>query len=429
MPFFISAWGSAYYGEWLTLTIIPSVIAFSDLGFGSAAASYFVLTYASGDKAGAANIAKSGFFVISLVVFGATVISGISLILLSYYNFFQNSLIDEHDVIISVSILILARLITFYSQLYEAKFRAARRAALSINLLSISSGLNIVAGLIVLSLGYGVIMFSLGQLIVAVVFTIYYCIKADMVLGLSKTEKGKLLKNDIRAITKKGFGYLLSPMWQVVYFQGTTFVVRLTLGPQAVAVFNTVRTLTRSVNQFYNMVNSTVFPELQYEIGTGNMAKAQKLFRISVIVVFLLSIVGALFLAIFGSWFYGVWTNNELIVPNDMWLIFIAGVLFNALWSTAAMVFRAVNKPYGFSIVAILSAIVSVLLSYWLSIKMGLTGAAIGSFALDLILAFYILPVSSKLMGISISNIISNGKQDIKEIIILYKRKVLKKNI
>ena len=42
VPFFISAWGAAYYGEWLTLTIIPSVIAFSDLGFGTAAANSFV---------------------------------------------------------------------------------------------------------------------------------------------------------------------------------------------------------------------------------------------------------------------------------------------------------------------------------------------------------------------------------------------------
>ena len=46
VPFFITAWGAAYYGEWLTLTIIPSVIAFSDLGFGTASANSFVLSYA-----------------------------------------------------------------------------------------------------------------------------------------------------------------------------------------------------------------------------------------------------------------------------------------------------------------------------------------------------------------------------------------------
>ena len=46
VPFFITAWGAVYYGEWLTLTIIPTIIGFSDLGFGTAAANSFVLRYA-----------------------------------------------------------------------------------------------------------------------------------------------------------------------------------------------------------------------------------------------------------------------------------------------------------------------------------------------------------------------------------------------
>jgi len=46
VPFFLTHWGAAMYGEWLTLTIIPSVLAFSDLGFGSAVSNSFVLAYA-----------------------------------------------------------------------------------------------------------------------------------------------------------------------------------------------------------------------------------------------------------------------------------------------------------------------------------------------------------------------------------------------
>jgi O-antigen/teichoic acid export membrane protein len=80
VPFFIAAWGPEYYGEWLTLTIIPSVLAFSDLGFGSAAANTVVLRYASGDKKGAANMAKSGFWIITTIV-----IIGISLSILTLF--------------------------------------------------------------------------------------------------------------------------------------------------------------------------------------------------------------------------------------------------------------------------------------------------------------------------------------------------------
>jgi hypothetical protein len=43
----------------------------------------------------------------------------------------------------------------------------------------------------------------------------------------------------------------MSPMWQAIFFQGTTFVVRILLRPIAVTIFNTVRTvLERQMNEW-----------------------------------------------------------------------------------------------------------------------------------------------------------------------------------
>ena len=70
IPFFLSAWGAAYYGEWITLSIIPTVLAFSNFGFGTAAGNSFVLAYTGGDKQKAANINKNGI----LVIFGSIVV-------------------------------------------------------------------------------------------------------------------------------------------------------------------------------------------------------------------------------------------------------------------------------------------------------------------------------------------------------------------
>jgi len=416
VPFFISAWGGAYYGEWLTLTIIPSILAFSDLGFGSAAANSFVLKYAAGDKSGAANVSKSGFAIITAMVIIGACLSFVTVVVMAQLNVFDKSLIKAHDAIWSVSIIILARLIGFYTQLFEAYYRAARKAALSINLLSINSVFNIVAGLLILVLGYGIIAFALSQLLVSMLFIIIYGVKANMVLGLYRETKGCITKLELRTITSKGLGYLMTPIWQSIYFQGTTFVVRITLGPEAVAVFNTVRTLSRSVNQMYSLVNGTVFPELQYEIGSGNMTKAVKLFRLSVFGVFFLALIGAFMLLCFGARFYNIWTHNELAVPTAMWNMFIVGILFNAIWWTASMVFRAVNKPYQFAIVGVISAIISVISSYVLSKEMGLVGAALGSLFFDIIMAIYVLPVSCKLLGTSLVDLTKYIQDDIKQL-------------
>ena len=426
VPFFILAWGAAYYGEWITLTIIPTVIAFSDFGFGSAAANGFVLAYASGDKQRAANINSSGIYIIGLMILFATLISIMSMFGLTYFHVFDKSLINTNDAIVSVSLLILARVLNFYTQLFQAYFRAAQKAAMSINFITAKSALNLGSGLVVLLLGYGVVAFALSQLIVIIFFLTFFWWKGRRVLGLYKEYKGERDKNEYKIIINKGLGYLLSPIWQALYFQGTTFIVRIVLGPEAVAVFNTVRTLSRSLNQILFMVKTTVYPELQFELGIGNFEKAKKLYRVSILSVFLISMLGFLGLMFGGLWFYAIWTNNQLEVPAAMWYIFISGMLFNALWWTAEMIFSAVNQPNKFAIYGLTSAIISIIFTYVFSLLWGLTGAAIGALTLDVIMMFITIPMASKILSMNSFEIFTHGFNDFKVITKQIKGKIIK---
>jgi O-antigen/teichoic acid export membrane protein len=405
VPFFISSWGAAYYGEWLTLTIIPSVLAFSDLGFSSAVANSFVLKYVSGNRNEAANLSKTGFIIISLAIAGGIIISGIALTVIDQCNLLKNSLIAAGDAIWALSFLIAARLLTFYNQLFDAYFRAARKASAGINLLSLYSGLNIIVGFVVLWLGYGVVVFALSQLTVSILFNIFFAWKASTVLGLHKEYRGYYVKSEAKGIISKGFGYLMTPVWQVLFFQGTTFIVRLTLGPAAVAVFNTVRTLSRSVNHIYSIVNGSIFPEIQYEIGANNLGKARLIFASAIKIIFVLSIIGVIFLTIFGLPVYAIWTHNELNPPVAMWYLFLGGVLLNAIWGTAIVVFRAMNKPYQLAIAGIVSALLSIGCSYIFCSCWGLTGVAMGTLVFEIIMALYVLPVSCKLIELPLREI------------------------
>ena len=406
VPFFLTSWGAAYYGEWITLTIVPSILAFSNLGFGTASANSFVLTYASGQKQKASNISKIGMYLISIVIAGALILSTIVVFTLDSFDIFDKSIIDKTEAIIAISIMNLACLLSFYDPLIESYYRAAQKAALSINLLTIRAVLKLSFGLIVLLVGYGIVEFAVSQLIVTIMFTIYYWLKGKNVLGLFKTYIGVKDQEVLKDITKKGFGYLIFPAWQAIYFQGTTFAVRIILGAEGVAIFNTVRTLSRSVNQLLNIVSSSIFPELQYEIGVGNIVKAQKIYRFSVVLSFLIALVGVIFLAIFGLWFYNLWTQNELSVPSTMWYLFVLSILFHSFWWSSEPVFRAKNEPYKFALTGIFAALVSVALTYVFAKIWGLNGAALGALVLDVIMAIVIFPLSIQMLNMGLKDVI-----------------------
>ena len=408
VPFFIASWGPGYYGEWLTLTIIPSMMAFSDLGFGTSAANRFLLQYAAGDRQGAANTSRSGVFLISLVVAGGIILSAVLIFILQKLSVFDKSLIPAKDAVWALFFMMSARVITFYNQFYEAYFRAARRASLGINLQTIYSASNIVFGLLVLVSGGGIVAFALVNLIVSVIFNPAYNWKARNVLGLYKTHRGVVLRSEIKGIMKNGFGYLLSPVWQAIYFQGTTFVVRLTLGPVAVTIFNTVRTLIRSVSQVFNMITLAVFPEFQFEVGAGNFGKARKVFRVTFLGIVLCALAGILFLYFLGPWFYQLWTKKSLDPPPAMWNIFILSIAFNATWWMATIIFQAYNKPYYFTLAGTLAASISVAVTWALSGSYGLSGAAFGSFILDFLLALYLLPAGCRMLGQPLTGLFSD---------------------
>ena len=422
VPFFITSWGAAYYGEWLTLTIIPDVIAFSNLGFGSASANTFVLYYAAKKYQKASNVRKVGIYMISFVVFLAIFASLIGLFLLSYFKVFENSLIDEKSAIIAVSILIFARLQNFYLEYYDGLYRAARKASLSINLMSIKSFLSVVVGLITLLLGYRIVIFAVSQLFIISCFTFFYAFKARKVCD-SYGFVGVWDKDEYKNIINKGLGFLLMPVWQVIYFQGTTFVVRIVLGPESVAVYNTVRTLSRSINQFFSVVNISIFPELQYEIGQGNLSKAKKIYRMSMIIVFIIALIGCLVLTLFGLWFYKIWTKGELDLPPLMWYIFVIGILFNSIWWVAGVIFRAINEPHRFALAGLFGALISVFLSYWLSHYYGLIGAAIGAISLEVLMAFFVLPYGFKILDMKLSDVFRYGLNDFRHIYFLIKNR------
>lgn len=411
IPFFLSAWGAAYYGEWITLSIIPTVLTFTNFGFGSAVSNSFVLAYTGGDKQKAADINKNGI----LVVGGSIVIGGIitAVILLggSYFHVFENSLIPIHEAILAIALLMTGRLISFYHLLIEGYYRGARKAVLSGFLYAGCSAVNLVVGFCVLYGEGGIVEYAFSQFFVTVAFTIVYFVIGRRLVNL-KGYQGRYILSDIKQIASKGMGYMMDPVWQCIYFQGTTLVVRLTLGPEAVAAFNTIRTACRSVSQIFSMVNGSIFPELQYEYGQGNMNMVHRLFRVSLLSSIIVGLIGTIFLSLFGLSVYNMWTQSQLSVPSEVWNTFVISILFNAVWWTAMVAYPVTNKPYHFALASITTACLSVVVSYILSIYLGLWGAALGAMLFELVMMLYVLPDSCHLLGMKIIELFAYIKED-----------------
>ena len=415
VPFFLVAWGPEYYGEWITLSIIPTILAFSDFGVGSAAGNSFVLAYTAGDKQEAANIKKSGIIVITYTIFIGLILTFCALAIANYYNLFDKTLIISNEAITAISLLMIAKVITFYFPLIEGFFRSAQKAAYGIFIQSGFCAANIIAGLIALQIGYKVIGYAMSQLIVSIIFTSIYFVIGNKLVKFEYI-KGNITIENIKNLTYKGAGYMLNMMWQGIYFQGSTFVIRVTLGAESVTIFNTMRTACRSINQLFNIINGSVFPELQYAYGKKEMHIVHRLFRMSILTSIIIGILGTTLLMIFGLDIYNIWTNNTLSIPNNIWYTFTIGILFNGIWWTSIVAYSVTNNPYNFAIPCTITSCLSVGISYILSKHFGLHGAVLGTILFDVIMMIYVLPDSAKLFGLKTSELFCHIIEDLQNI-------------
>lgn len=384
VPFFIYFWGVDFYGEWLTLMILPTVFALSHLGFGNAVGNTFILEYLGGEKNKAANTLSTGISIINYGVILISVISVFILFGLKEFGIFNKMLINQNEAAISIYLMFCIPLATFYLAVYEQFYKLAKKAHIGIFISACTTILKIIVTIFLLNQNSGPVEIASGLLISTIIMNIIYILTSKKIFKDEDLRKGKFDRNILGPLFSKGIGYFLNPLWRALYFQGTTLLIRVMLGPSAVVIYNTVRVLMNTSAQAFNIVSSSIYPDFQVAVGKKDVQKTRDLFGLIFVSNFIVAITFIIFISVFGKDIYIWWTKGKILVPNDIWIYFISSILFYAMWFSKSLIFESHNKPYALTLTGILVSIIS-LSTTWFSIKMlGVNGIGVGILIFDL---------------------------------------------
>jgi O-antigen/teichoic acid export membrane protein len=186
IPFFIKFWGADYYGEWLTITTIPTFLAFSDLGFGTSTANTFILSYSSGKRLEAANILKTGLRLMSLMTVALIIISYGILFLIERTSVLNDINIPADEAVVAIFLLLVSRVVYFYYGVFDSFFRVSNKAHVSINFRSVVSFVNIAVAIVILITGGKVVALAFGSLVINLVAVPIYMFWANRILDLEE---------------------------------------------------------------------------------------------------------------------------------------------------------------------------------------------------------------------------------------------------
>ncbi len=385
VPVFLSQWGAEYYGAWLVLTAIPTMLSMSNLGLGTAASTRIVLEIGKGNEKKANAILLTAFVTLLSIFWVITL--AIAFLPIPLLNGNESGLIQQSRIVLA---LLMGGIgISTAAQPLEAFWVAREKAATAI---FIRTGRTLLQFVVTLSIVYsgGVAQ----QVAIGILFSTstWFIIYGTLSLRLICFDQSFKWRTDLlKSLIGKGVGFQASALWQAILFQGSIVLANSLLGPVGAATWGSVRMLTRTGNQLLEVIKQALYPEIQLCVATSKWAKVKDLHSFGLCISAFTASLFSIGLVLYGSLFFNWWTKGELSVSQTVFIILSAGLVINSIWWNSESILKAANQPWQMNIVGVVSAILTLWLMWVLGRSFALGGIAFGALLFELMMAQFVL--------------------------------------
>ena len=398
VPIFLHYWGVQMYGEWLILSAIPAYLNLSDIGFASVAGNDMTMRVAKGDEKGALEVYQSIWLLISTTSLAVGCFAGILAWLIPLNHHFSLSHIPANEITLALCALLLYTLVSLQGGVLSAGFRASGNYAYGTVLNNIARLIEALVTIIVLATGGGVLIITLALLIGKCITTIsLWLALGKRAAWLSHGYHAAKLST-IRQLYKPAIAFMAFPLGLALNIQGMTLVIGALLGPTAITIFSTYRTLTRLLIQVIGLLNQALWPEISRGYGAGDLVSVRKIHRQASAATFWVGLAGIMTLELFGTYIIGIWTHHTFTSNYQLLALLLIDVFLYNLWQSSLTVLIATNRHQTISITFILSAAFGLLLGNQFLPIFGLNGAAIALIVAELPILFFAINLALKLV-------------------------------
>ena len=397
VPVFLHFWSVPLYGEWLIVSSIPSTLSFANVGFGSVAGNEMAMAEAAGNREAALRSFQSSWWLISAICSLTILVGAAVLYLFPVARHLHLNSIGERDTKWVLFYLGVSVLLGQLEQLLQAAYRSIGRYPYGGFVKSCMTLAAFTAMVIPVVLGGGVrsvaLVFALANALGTAVLA--FMVKHDV----PWIEFGWHYASwaEIRRITGPAIAFMGFPIGNALNLQGTLMAIGYALGPTAVVVFGTARTVSRVALQMVQMVNSTFEPELSLSFGAGDIPLVRSLHRRACQLALLVAVVIVLSMISVGPWFLNHWTAGHVPPSRPLLSILLVVVIVYALWSTSSVLITSTNQHQRLAVWYIAGTTLTVCITYVLARRFGLFAAAASLILSEAVMSAYVLPTSLRL--------------------------------
>jgi O-antigen/teichoic acid export membrane protein len=401
VPIFLSFWSKERYGEWILISTIPAYLALAEAGFATTAGNEIGLAVAEGkmERARCSLHTAWGFIVtVSILVLGLASIASFAVPWTKWLGLCVLEAGEVHWVMLLLSIYTVAGLLySIFGAVYRAGYKNARIAFLTntgrlIEFVTMAASVAMSQSMITLSRN----MLTMRVAMALVVYLDSRRISPTLNLGLTAFSAKELKRTWQPSVL-----FMAMSLGNAFYLQGMTLLVGIRLGAGAVVVFNTTRTLTRTIVQFVTLIKHSTFIEFAYLFGAGEFTKARRLNGLVFEISWVVSVTSALVVYLVAPWVMSAWTNRAVEIDRALLSILLLSAVLNSIWFIFSGLLQGVNRHERLAKLYLLATSASLLMGVLLVRPFGLAGVAWAMVVCEMLLVPFVIQDTCRLMQCS----------------------------
>ncbi|MEI7805978.1 MAG: hypothetical protein WCI56_11675 [Hyphomicrobiales bacterium] len=363
VPLYLATWGVELYGEWLVLVALPAYfLATADGGFMPVAANEMSIKMAQDRRDEVLRIYHSTWlFISALSILVVLAIAG-AMVALGADTIFRFSKIQNDEAENILFCLLLMFVIYLQQGMTQTGLRTVGHYAQGVmvyNLTAFTETVCIAAALFLGARPLTIALLSLAARFVAL---------ASNVLLLR--QKAAWLKqgvrharwSEIRRLFVPAVAFLGIPAGNAAIIQGVIIVLHQALGPVAVALYTTTRTLTRMIVQSVGLLAVSSWPEISRYFGAGRMDVLRLMFTHGTQLSAIAAAGFGLLVILAGPFIMVIWTGGRIEPDHMLIAALTAAAMMVAMRAFPETILLATNNHIRYS-------------AYYVSICLGVTAA------------------------------------------------------
>ena len=203
--------------------------------------------------------------------------------------------------------------------------------------------------------------------------------------------------DEIKRLTMPAIAFMGFPLGNALNIQGTQMAVHYAMGPDALVVFSTARTVSRVALQMGQLISNSFEPEFSKSFAQSDTGLIRTLHRRAVQMSLILAFGIIAVMILGGPYVLNHWTHGEVPPSRGLLSILLLVVVVYQFWSTSATIMTATNQHKRLAAVYIAATGLTVMVTYLVSRPYGLLGAAASLILSEMLMSFYVLPATLRI--------------------------------